>query len=131
TSAVTFNCSGSGVLRVATSNGIGSGTINIASNGAAFGPTSRLEVTGGVTLDNPITFAQRNNNSVAIESLSGNNSLNGPITVVVDGGQARIQVDSGQLTLSGAITTTATSARNLYLQGAGTGSVTGAISDNA
>jgi autotransporter-associated beta strand protein len=131
TSSVTFNSGGSAVLRVETGGGVGSGTINIASNGAAFGPTSRLELAGGLTLANPITLAPRNNPSVHIESVSGSNTLSGPITIVTGGGQSRVQADgAAQLTLAGTISTTATSSRNLYLQGAGAGTISGAIVDN-
>jgi autotransporter-associated beta strand protein len=42
-----------------------------------------------------------------------------------------VRSDAGQLNLAGPITTNATTARNLYLQGAGNGVVNGAISDNA
>src|SRR5204862_152707 len=46
------------------------------------------------------------------------------------GSQARVQSDAGLLTINGNISTDATSARNLYLQGTGNGVVYGAISNN-
>ncbi|HEY7089193.1 MAG TPA: glycosyl hydrolase [Tepidisphaeraceae bacterium] len=121
-----------GVLRLGVGmSGIGS--INISSTGDSTGSTARLELTGNINISNPITFAQRNDpgGSDGIRNVSGNNVLSGPMTIVVGGNQARIRSDAGQLTLGGAITTNATTARNLYLQGAGNGIVGGVISDNA
>ena len=111
----------------------GGGPIHIYSTGGATGSTGRLELTGGVTVAGPVTFAQRNDpgGSDGIRNVGGNNTLSGPITIVVGGNQARVRSDAGQLTLSGGITTTATTPRNLYLQGAGAGLVAGAIADNA
>lgn len=133
TSAINFNNATNGVLRVSSTNALGSATINIASSGGAIGPSTRFELTGNITLPNSIALAPRNNSSVSIQNLSGNNTLSGPINIGVGGTQARIQSDApaGALTLSGPITTTATSDRFLYLQGAGNGNVTGTISDNA
>jgi autotransporter-associated beta strand protein len=120
-----------GVLRLGVGMS-GSGSVNIYSDGGATGSTARLELTGNIYLPQPITFAQRNDpgGSDGIRNLSGNNTLAGPMTIVVGGNQARVQSDAGQLTMSGPITTNATSARNLYLQGAGNGVVSGVISDN-
>jgi autotransporter-associated beta strand protein len=131
TSAINFNNAGSEVLRAGTGANLGNAIINIASNGGTPGPTCRLELTGGVSVGNAITFAPRNNSSVAIESLAGNNVLTGTMTIVTGGNQSRVQVDNDQLTISGALTTSATSARNFYLQGVGTGIFSGIISDNA
>lgn len=128
---------GAGVLQIDSSSRIGGNLINITSSGAAPGPgagsTGRLELSGNTILANPITLAQRSdtNGSDAIRSVSGNNSLNGLITITTGGNQARIRSDAGQLTLGGGVTTTATSGRDLYLQGAGNGNVTGIISNNS
>jgi autotransporter-associated beta strand protein len=112
----------------------GTGSIHISSTGSTTGSTARLELSGkDITLAQPITFAQRNDpgGSDGIRNVSGSNALTGRITIAVGGNQARIQSDAGQLTLTGGITTNAASARNLYLQGAGTGLVSGVISNNA
>jgi autotransporter-associated beta strand protein len=121
-----------GVLRVGVGmSGIGS--IDIPSTGDATGSTARLEVTGSISVPNPITFAQRNDpgGSDGIRNVSGNNTIGGPMTITIGGNQARVESDAGQLTLGGPITTNATTARNLYLQGAASGIVSGVISDNA
>lgn len=121
---------GAGVLRATASGALGTGTITFDGSGGTPGPTSRLELSGGITLANAITLSQRNNTSDAIRNLSGSNTLSGPITVAAGGNQARIQSDAGLLTLSGAISTTSTSARNFYLQGEGNGLVSNVLSDN-
>jgi autotransporter-associated beta strand protein len=128
---------GSGVFQVDSASRIGGANINIISNGAAPAPgagsTGRLEISNNTTLTNAILLQQRNdtNGSDAIRSVSGANELGGAITIAGGGNQARIRSDLGStLTLSGGITTTSTTPRNLYLQGAGNGDVTGAIADN-
>jgi autotransporter-associated beta strand protein len=129
----------SGVLEVA--DGVlrlgivpsGNGSLSIFSTGGATGSTGRLELTGNINITQPVTFLPRNDpgQSDGIRNVSGNNTLSGGLTIGVGGNQTRIQSDAGQLTLSGAVTTTATSARNLYFQGVGNGVVSGVISDNA
>jgi autotransporter-associated beta strand protein len=54
-----------------------------------------------------------------------------PLVELSPQGGATIVTDGGLLTLSGAITISATSARNLYFQGVGNGLARGAISDNS
>jgi autotransporter-associated beta strand protein len=127
---------GSGVFQVDSASRIGSANINIISNGNAPAPgagsTGRLEISNNTTLFNAILLQQRNdtNGSDAIRSVSGANQLGGQITIAGGGNQARIRSDLGStLTLSGGITTTSTTTRNLYLQGAGNGEVSGAIAD--
>jgi autotransporter-associated beta strand protein len=121
-----------GVLRLGISP-TGSGAFNISSDGGATGSTARLELTGGVTIPHAFTFAQRNDpaGSDGIRNVSGNNVLSGPMTIVTGGSQARIQSDAGMLTLSGGISTNATSNRSLYFQGAADGLVSSAITNNS
>ena len=111
----------------------GTGSLYISSTGDSTGSTARFELTGNINIPQPITFAQRADagGSDGIRNVSGNNTLSGPMTITVGGNQARIRSDAGLLTLAGNISTNATSPRNLYLQGNGNGTVSGAISDNA
>lgn len=120
---------GAGILRATASGALGTGTLFFDASGGAPGPTSRLELSGDITLPNAVTLSQRNNPSANIVS-TGNNTLTGNVDVAPGGSQALIQSDSGLLSLSGAITTTAATARNLHLGGAGNGLATGVISDN-
>ncbi len=106
----------------------------MAPAGANAGSAGRLELSGNTTLVNPITFAPRNDTlgSDGIRSTSGNNELSGLVTIVTGGNQTRFRSDVGSnLKLSGGITTTATSARGLFVQGDGNGEVSGVIADNA
>src|SRR4030095_10903604 len=99
---------------------------NITSTGGATGSTARLELYGGsITVTNAIIFAPRNDpgGSDGIRNVHGENTLSGPFTIVTGGNQTRIQSDFDRLTLSGPITTTATTVRNLYFQGAANGRV--------
>lgn len=112
--------------------------IEIQSSGAGAGPNAgsagRLELSGNTTLVNPITFAPRNDTlgSDGIRSTSGNNELSGLVTVVTGGTQTRFRSDVGSnLKLSGGITTSAGSARGVFVQGDGNGEVSGVIADNA
>jgi autotransporter-associated beta strand protein len=129
---------GTGVLQVDTNGRLNpAAVINITSNSLGAGPgagnAGRLELSGNILLSNNITFAPRNdtNGSDGIRNVSGNNELSGPINITTGGNQTRIRSDAGLLTLSGGISTTATTnPRDLYLQGAGNGLVSGVISDN-
>lgn len=118
----------SSVLSVSVSNALGNGLVQLDTAGN--GSTARLELRDGASLSNAINLPQRNNTSVAIQSVSGDNTLGGLIRIGAGGNQARVQSDDGILVLSGGVTTDSTSTRNLYLQGEGDGEVSGAISNN-
>lgn len=121
-----------GVLRLGVIPS-GSGSLSIYSDGGATGSTGRLELTGSVNVTQPVTFLPRNDpgQSDGIRNVSGTNTLSGAFTIGVGGSQTRIRSDAGQITISGPVTTTATSARNLYLQGSSNGAISGIISDNS
>ena len=114
------------VVRANADNALGTGAIVFGNNSTS----SRLELLGGRSLSNAITFAGRNVDSAAIESISGSNTLSGTLTVGTGGSFYKVQADAGSsLTLSNAtaITSNATGARNVTLQGDGMGFVNGAI----
>jgi autotransporter-associated beta strand protein len=122
---------GGGVLRATATNALGSGVIQFDGSGGNPGPTSRLELSGNISLVNPtINLQQRNNPSPAIESVSGNNTLIGTINVGSGGTFAIVQSDAGLLTLSGGISA-ASSTRTITFQGAGNGLASGVISNGA
>ena len=122
---------GAGILKITASGALGTGTILFDGSGGAPGPSSRLELSGDITLANAITLYQRNNTSSAILSTSGNNTLSGTIDLNVGGASGNIDSDAGLLTLSGPISTTTVASRTLRLGGAGNGVVSGVISNNA
>ena len=88
------------VLDAASNSALGTGSVVIGTAGNA--TTAKLEIAGSHALPNNIDFRGRNNNSVGIESLSGNNVLSGTISANVGGGTYQIQSDAGTLTLTGA-----------------------------
>jgi len=119
-----------GVARAGSDTAFGTGPVTIGQSGNA--STARLEIFNDHTLSNPINFQARNNISVGIESLSGNNALAGTISLGVGGATYLIQSDAGNLTLSGAAgggtaVTVVSGTRNLTLMGSGNGIVSGSI----
>ena len=122
-------------VRLTNANALGTGTISIAPQGN--GSTGRLELAGGINVANPIAFQGRNTNTDAIENISGNNTLSGPLQLNVGGGTFIIQSDANTLTLSGAsavangtaLTSNAGGSRFVTLQGAGNGNISGAITN--
>ncbi len=124
---------GAGVIRATANQALGTGNITFDATGN--GSTARLELAGGSSLPNSISFSGRNNSSVGIENISGSNSLTGPINLVSGGGVYNIQTDAGSLTMGSigttAITDSASGARSVTFQGAGNGSVPGNITDGS
>ncbi len=124
---------GAGVIRAAANQALGTGNITFDPTGN--GSTARLELAGGISLPNTISFSGRNNSTVGIENVSGSNTLAGPINLVSGGGVYNIQTDAGLLTISSsgvtAITDSASGARSLTFQGAGSGSIAGNITDGS
>ena len=82
---------------------------------------------GNVTSSAAIALNGRGVSVAAIENLSGTNTLSGGITINVGGGNYLIQSDTGQLTLGGTITSTATGNRTFTFQGSGNFLISGAI----
>ena len=128
---------GNATLKVDATGRIGSGTITIQSTGSIPNDsTNKLELTGDSVLSNPIVVAQRHVTSggaitPAILNTAGTSTLSGEITIVTGGSFAPVESAAGLLTLSGSISTTAATNRNLVLQGAGNGVVSGVIADNS
>jgi fibronectin-binding autotransporter adhesin len=124
----------SAVLEVTNSAALSTGTVTFDLTGNS--SAARLEVAGGVTLGNNVLLAGRNNTSVALESLSGNNALAGTISATSGGGTYLIQSDAGTLTLSGSAAgasvagvalQASSGSRTFTLQGAGNGVVSGTV----
>ena len=128
TGGITVN---SGALRITNSLALGSGPKAIfLSNGTAGSPQLRLDGRAG-SIAVPATVAfTTSNSSGAIVNEAGQNSLNGPITLSSGGGNTKIVVDGGTLTLNGNLAPSTTS-RNLDLSGGASGTVNGNISDGA
>ena len=115
------------VVRATASGALGSGAIQFDFTGNA--TTSRLELEGGVSLSNPsIQLTGRNNSSVAIQSISGDNTLSGDINLQAGGGTYIAQSDAGTLTLAGNIgNASGTGTRTFTAAGGGSILITGGI----
>ncbi len=116
-----------GVIRAEATQALGTGAVIIGFGGNE--STARLELDGGISLNNPITIAARNTTATAIQSTSGNNALSGTISITLGGANNTIQSDADTLTLSGsvAVTNITNAARFVTFLGAGDINVTGAI----
>lgn len=126
-----------GALVVTNNNSLGVGPKTVTVSGGVNAPSLQLNNGSGVALASNISFVTSNDNSAApaILNVAGNNVVGGNITLAdggFGGGQTRIKVNAGSLTLNGAITAaaTASSDRTLFLDGAANGTVLGSISDN-
>jgi len=121
---------GTSIVRAASGSALGSGTVVI--NGASTDGT--LELSGGITISNPISFWGHSAAAIGIESVSGDNTLSGAITLHTGGSYYPIQSDSGAgLTLSNStlLASTPTGSRVLDLQGGGVGTISGAIANDS
>ncbi|GEP41509.1 beta strand repeat-containing protein [Brevifollis gellanilyticus] len=133
TGATTIN---GGIVRMTSGNGLGSTsliTVNDVTTGAA------LELSGGITVANAVTFngsgingVNSLNGSGAIRNISGNNTLSGIVGIGLDTAGPRVSADADTtLTLSGTIRSAATASgtRTGLFGGAGTINVTGVITN--
>ena len=125
---------GAVIARPRNSSALGAGTIAV-SVGTAQADTSHVELTGGITLTNPLTFGSRAYPSTFAPhyvNVSGNNVLDPPadLTLASGGNVISLQSDSGRLVLTKGVTTAAGAPRWLAVQGAGDGEVQGTLSLN-
>ncbi len=113
---------GGGILNVRNSNALGSSAVRSVSRNAG------IQLQDNISLPSAVTFTLSNDGTsgatvpYAIGNVSGDNTINGLITLTQGGGGSIIQSDSGTLTLAGNITSD--QARALMLQGATTGANT-------
>ncbi|QIF03993.1 autotransporter-associated beta strand repeat-containing protein [Roseimicrobium sp. ORNL1] len=125
-----------GTLKITNNSALGTGTktVRVASNAL---PSLVLDGTAGnINLAAGITYQVSSDGSGStaggIVSVAGNNTINGVISMINGGGgNARISVQAGStLTLAGGVDANgATGNRTLLIGGAGTGHITGVISD--
>jgi fibronectin-binding autotransporter adhesin len=108
-------------LRISNSSALGTGSLTIGGGGA--NDQARLELTGGITVTNNITgptVRSTANKSAHILNFSGTNTLTKNITSTTGGERFNLQSDSGELRLTGNLST-----RRLLLAGAGNGEIVG------
>ncbi|HYG24105.1 MAG TPA: autotransporter-associated beta strand repeat-containing protein [Verrucomicrobiae bacterium] len=134
-----------GILNVDTAaNGASDGSLRVAHPGAisgvqspiairnTLGGSSTLELDGtrgNITVSQEITIAGRSPAIPAIQSVTGNNTLAGNLTLNPGGTRYVIQSDAGLLTLAGNVTATTDDAQVITFQGSGDISLTGIIAD--
>ncbi len=124
-----------GTLIITGSSALGTGAKTIRVAGGNI-PSLQLDgSSGNITLGSNLSFALSSDGSVntagAISSVAGDNVINGTLSQINGGGgNARITVSSGTLTINGGIDANgATGNRTILLGGAATGIVNGIISD--
>jgi autotransporter-associated beta strand protein len=111
-----------GALRVTHAGALGDTTgVTTIQNGT----TARLELSGDLTLLEPLSIAQKQTaagNVPGVLNLSGTNTLAGPIELPAGGSYWTIQSAAGKLVVSGPTTNNTTvNVRTLWLSGAGDG----------
>lgn len=111
------------VVRASASGALGSGNIVLDQTGNA--STARLELEGGITLNNAILFTARNNASTGIRNVSGNNILTGDLTLGTGGDTYTLESAAGHLTVGGNFVPPNSSSRTVVITGAGDGEVSG------
>jgi autotransporter-associated beta strand protein len=108
--------------------------INIRNNNSASSTLQIDGASGSIVITNEFRINCRNNSVPAIQSVSGNNTLSGPIFIDVGGATMPFQSDAGLLTFSGEqkYVGALTGGRTFTFLGAGNFLVSGAIlnSDN-
>jgi autotransporter-associated beta strand protein len=111
-----------GRLYVTHSQAVGTGLLNVDGFGA------RLQLQDNVTLANPV----QTGGGAVIQSLTGNNVLNGNLTFGNLGAlTTTVSTGAGSLTLNGTVSATLGSARVFVLQGQGATIVNGPVVDGA
>jgi len=112
---------------------IGTGIINLRSSQAlggsrivTTGNTGYVQLEGGISLPTTATFLTSNDGNGttpgAIVNVSGDNTINGVITMTSGAGGTAVQSDDGSLTLAGNVTSD--QSRPFFLQGDSTGANT-------
>ncbi|MEO5913582.1 MAG: autotransporter-associated beta strand repeat-containing protein [Luteolibacter sp.] len=115
---------GGGIINVQNSNALGASQVLVNTQTRSAG----IQLQGNISIPSTVTFTLSNDGTsgatvpYAIANVSGDNTINGVITMTSGGGATIIQSDAGTLTLAGNITSD--QVRTLILQGASTGANT-------
>ena len=132
-----------GTLSAGTGSTTGNdGKLQLASSGAAANAaaitipnnnsgSSTLQFTGGITVPPPVTLSARNTNVIALENISGSNTLAGSFTITSGGGNYWLQSDAGTLNFAGTISSAGGGTRTLTFLGAGNFYISGVIQNGS
>lgn len=105
------------------SNSLALGTGSISIGGGGNNDAACLELAGGITLGNSLSsWASRNTTAPNLLNVSGTNKITSSISAGNGGGQSTLESDSGDLVMTGNIST-----RQLNLLGAGNGELQGVV----
>ncbi len=120
------------ITSAAAANGLTQ--ISFPDNNGAFGVFQIDGTNGGISLPGTLNFTMdgttgTNLTSNLIESIAGNNTINGTISVASGGSQYAVQSDAGTLTVTSNYNIGTLSNRFLDLQGAGNGVWSGVLAD--
>jgi autotransporter-associated beta strand protein len=113
------------VVRATASGALGSGIIQLDPTGNA--SSARLELAGAISLANTINLPGRTNSTVAIQNISGDNTLSGNIDLGIGGNNYTVDSADGLLSITGNITPPGTGDRGIFFTGAGDIQVAGDI----
>ncbi len=124
-----------GIINVQNSTGFGTnGTVTSTSRNGG------IQLQGGISLPAEVNFTLSNDGTsgaqvpYALDNVSGNNTINGSVTVTTGGGNAVIQSDSGALVIAGILRiANGQASRGFNLQGASTAAntISGAITNGS
>ncbi|HEX8911633.1 MAG TPA: autotransporter-associated beta strand repeat-containing protein, partial [Humisphaera sp.] len=124
-----------GTLRVTTAGALGTGTKTVAVANSTYPSLALDGSAGNIVLPAGIGFTASNDGTGgrpgAIVNLAGDNVINGQVALVNgNGGNGRLTVTAGTLTLAGTVNANgATGVRTLLIGGAGNGTVSGVVAD--
>jgi autotransporter-associated beta strand protein len=132
----TVDGNNSGAVRITSAAAVNGLTqVNFPANNGAFDVFQIDGTNGNITLPSTLNFSMdgttgTNLTANTIESIAGNNTINGTITPASGGSQYAVQSDAGTLTVTSNYNVGSLSSRFLELQGAGNGVWSGVLSDH-
>lgn len=122
--------SNNALLKVSHSGAFGLGGLSIS---AANNSTGRVEISGNISVlaGKAVSINARSSNTDAIQSLSGNNTFAGNVSLSTGGSTHAFSCQSGFLDLTGSISSIATGNRTLTLRGTADGRISGSVTDGS
>jgi autotransporter-associated beta strand protein len=123
-----------GIVRITRSANVANvPAIAIRDNNGAWSTLQLTNLLGNVIVPANITLAGRNTNAVAIENMSGSNTLSGNLSITSGGSYYLLQSDTGTLNLGGAISagSAATGTRTFTFQGGGNFVISGSVQNGS
>lgn len=115
-----------GAVRISKATSLGSTVGDTTLPGGA--AVSRLEITGGIALDEHLLISGRDTTAPALVNISGANVLTQPVLLQSGGAEHAFASQAGTLSLPAGVDLAANAGpANLHLQGDGSGEIAGAV----